>query len=334
MSAATLKKSSLSLIAILLIATTTQATDIIVYDATIHSLAGIANRGSRVLVNGKKSGPLSTPLISQDAYDVSKNFRITEEFFRRRFNLNSYDNEGAPIEAIVRIGRLSVGAFQWNFARLKHQAAWNENGWFNFGIGDANTIGNYPRALDVIAHEYVHAIDFANKDLKPVGQTGALKEHIADMFGKMVEVTNGGENDFLWGKTILGEKFKKQVSVGRSRPVLAARDLLFPERGMESQPPEMKQIPAKYGPGCYPRANNDLCGVHIISGVPNRAVSLIVLELGWEKVGNILFNVLTKRLNRDSDFADYAKQWRAECHSQLSVDDCKVVNDSFEAVGL
>ncbi|MNL26327.1 Protease PrtS precursor [compost metagenome] len=83
-----------------------------------------------------------------------------------------------------------------------------------------------------------------------------------------------------------------------------------------------------------PTANNDKCGVHIISGIPSQAVSLVVLELGWEKVGNILFNVLTKRLQRDSDFADYAKQWRAECHSQLSADACKVVNDSFEAVGL
>lgn len=335
MSANTLKKASFLTLATLLIAGAAQAADIIVYDASIHSLAGILNKGSRVLVNGKKAGPLAPLLISQDAYDVSRNLDLTQKFFRDKFGMNSYDNEGSPIEAVVRVGRMGLGGWRLNFIDIQENAIWKgPMRLFMFGVGDKKTLSGYPQALDVVAHEYTHAIDNYAVNLRYEGQTGALKEHIADMFGQMVQVSYGGKDDFLWGENVAANEFLANISKHRKNPVLAMRNLLAPERGMISQPTMMKSIPEKFGPNCVPNADNDKCGVHLLSGIPSQAVSLVVIELGWEKVGKILFNVLTKRLNQNSDFADYAKQWRAECHSQLSADECSVVNDSFEQVGL
>lgn len=335
MMSCTLKRSSFLMLAALLIAGTVQAADIIVYDGSIHSMAGIWNKGSRVLVNGKKAGPMAPILISQDAHDVSKNLAITEKFFQQKFNMNSYDNQGSPIEAVVRVGRLGFANLHLDFLNIRENAVWKGPlRIFMFGAGDKETLSGYPKALDVIAHEYTHAVDNFTANLRYDGQTGALKEHIADMFGQMVQVAHGGKDDFLWGENVASKVLLADISKRRKNPVLALRNLLFPERGIVSQPTMMKSIPAKFDSRCVPGSNNDRCGVHVLGGIPSQAVSLIVLELGWEKVGNILFNVLTKRLQRDSDFADYAKQWRAECHSQLSADDCKVVNDSFETVGL
>jgi Zn-dependent metalloprotease len=335
MSAHNLKRTSFLALATLLIAGSVQAADIVIYDASIHSMAGIWNKGSRVLVNGKKSGPLAPVLISQDAYDVSKNLDLTQKFFHDKFGMNSYDNQGSPIEAVVRVGRVGLGNWHLDFLSIRENAVWKgPMKVFMFGVGDKKTLSGYPKALDVIAHEYTHAIDNATVNLRYEGQTGALKEHIADMFGQMVQVSYGGKDDFLWGENVASEAFLANISTHRKNPVLAMRNLLFPERGMISQPTMMKSIPEQFRASCVPSTDNDKCGVHLLSGIPSQAVSMIVLELGWEKVGNILFKVLTERLNQDSDFADYARQWRAECHSQLSVDDCKVVNDSFERVGL
>jgi Zn-dependent metalloprotease len=326
-----LKRSSLFVFAAVLIAGTAHAADIVVYDGSTDSMAGVAGKGSRVLVNGQKSGPKSAALISQDAYDVSKNLAITEKFFREKFALDSYDNQGSPLEAIVRMGQGGLG----DFFNTRLNANWiPKKRLLVVGIGDTKSLSGFARALDVIAHEYTHAIDAASVGLRYRGQTGALKEHIADMFGQMVQVANGGKDDFLWGENVASKELLANISKQRRNPVLALRNLLFPERGMTSQPTVMKAILEKYGSSCVARSDNDYCGVHILSGIPNRAVSLITIELGWPKVGNILFNVLTKRLHQDSDFADYAKQWRAECHSQLSADDCKIVNGAFEVVGL
>jgi Zn-dependent metalloprotease len=329
------KGTMIFLFAALLFAGKARAADIIVYDGSIHGMAGIWNKGSRVLKNGKKSGPMSPILISQDAHDVSKNLTITEKFFRERFGIDSYDNEGSPIEAIVRVGRMGVGSWHMDFLNVRENATWSPRSKvFMFGVGDEKTLSGYPKALDVIAHEYTHAIDNSSANLRYEGQTGALKEHIADIFGQMVQVANGGPDDYLWGENVASKEILANISKHRKNPVLALRDLYSPERGIVSQPTMMRSIPEKFGPNCVPTSDNDKCGVHLLSGIPSQAVSMITLKLGWEKVGKILFNVLTKRLQRDSDFADYAKQWRAECHSQLSADECQVVNDSFEGVGL
>jgi Zn-dependent metalloprotease len=50
---------------------------------------------------------------------------------------------------------------------------------------------------------------------------------------------------------------------------------------------------------------NDNGGVHINSGIPNRAFCLAAKALGghaWEKAGRIWYVTLTERLQSDSDF--------------------------------
>ncbi|MEK7691975.1 MAG: M4 family metallopeptidase, partial [Bdellovibrionota bacterium] len=78
---------------------------------------------------------------------------------------------------------------------------------------------------------------------------------------------------------------------------------------------------------------NDGCGVHSTSGVPNRAVALAVKSLGWEKMGKLTYAVMTHRLRSTSDFRDFATQMLAECKATLSGSECSEIRSAFQAVG-
>jgi len=61
----------------------------------------------------------------------------------------------------------------------------------------------------------------------------------------------------------------------------------------------------------YVRTSRDNGGVHINSGIPNRAFQLLADQLGgksWERAGQIWFDVLTGgTLPIDASFADFAR---------------------------
>lgn len=83
--------------------------------------------------------------------------------------------------------------------------------------------------------------------------------------------------------------------------------------------------------------NNDNCGVHYLSGIPNRAASMIIDRLGFERTRNLFFRTNTMRLNAASDFQDYVRQLYQECVSAGELDansECPVIIDSFQKVGV
>jgi Zn-dependent metalloprotease len=69
-----------------------------------------------------------------------------------------------------------------------------------------------------------------------------------------------------------------------------------PTIGKDPQPGHMKD---------YVKTTSDNGGVHINSGIPNRAFYLTAIELGgyaWEKAGKMWYIALTERLRERSDF--------------------------------
>jgi Zn-dependent metalloprotease len=60
----------------------------------------------------------------------------------------------------------------------------------------------------------------------------------------------------------------------------------------------------------YVKTSSDNGGVHINSGIPNRAFYLTAIEIGgkaWEKAGMIWYITLRDRLREMSSFQDVAK---------------------------
>jgi len=292
-----------------------------IYDSSITAI--IPNpyyKGVKVLENGKPT-LVGRVLPLAEAKKANTAFEKVLNFYSSALGRNSYDDAGATISASVNVQKFGF----LDILGQKQNAAWMAP-WkmFIFGAG-GEELGNFAGALDVVGHEYTHAVVSSTSDLLYEGESGALNEHLADVFGAMVEVADGTQgNPFLIGDTVLMPVLKKEAE--------ALRDMLNPEKGLSPQPGKVSETPAEFGTGCSPSGGNDNCGVHILSGIPNRAVALMAEKLGWETLQPIAYRVMTERLRSSSNFADYRAQFVDECAGSLSRNACKVIEQAFDAV--
>ena len=145
-------------------------------------------------------------------------------------------------------------------------------------------------ALDVAAHEMTHGIIEHTVNLEYRFQSGALNESFADIFGVMVD-----DDDWLVGEDI--------VRNPAYFPSGAMRDLRDPHNG---------DLPGGYGwQPAHMHEFQDLPidvdngGVHVNSGIPNRAAYLVAEAIGREKAARIFYHVLQARyLAPRSQFVD------------------------------
>jgi Zn-dependent metalloprotease len=89
----------------------------------------------------------------------------------------------------------------------------------------------------------------------------------------------------------------------------------------------------------YVVTSEDDGGVHINSGIPNRAFYLAAVGIGgfaWEKAGRIWYDALTNRLQRGSDFADCAKKTIVAASDLFGKNGSeeKAVREAWRAVGV
>lgn len=179
------------------------------------------------------------------------------------------------------------------------------NAFFNgsylvFGTGDGEIFGNFTSARDIFAHELGHALVSLGPRLIYSDQPGALNEHLADVFGIAVQQwVTGDTEDWRIGSEILLDG------------VSAVRDMLNPGSaydndtlGRDPQPDHMDD---------YVKMRGDNGGVHINSGIPNRAFALLCRLTGEPSWGRPL--AMWRRAMQDigprSGFAEFAWQtWR------------------------
>jgi len=294
-----------------------------IYDATlIPGIVSLFAKGPLVMKDGKRTKIYA----HRDAQAASKNLISTREYFRQKYGLNSYDGKGASIQASINVNRFAYP----DILGMKHNAAW-ASGRFLFGAGGKQLLDHFPQALDVVAHEFTHAVIENSCDLKYAGESGALNEHLADFFGAAVQFHyEKSENPFLIGETILRGKIAEKAE--------ALRDMMNPELGLDEQPSHVSELAAgakyeKYSINCVPGQGNDQCGVHVLSGIPNRATALLVTTIGFEDAEKIVYPVMMNRLKTDSNFNDYAAALRAEC-SNVSEFACQAVDSALQDVGL
>jgi Zn-dependent metalloprotease len=292
-----------------------------IYDASVTAV--IPNpiyKGVKVLQNGEPT-LIGRVLPLAEARAANSQFEKVLDFYSDEFERNSFDGQGAEVVASVTVQKYTF----LDILDQKQNAAWMAP-WklFIFGAG-GEELGNFVSALDVVGHEYTHAVVSSSSDLIYEGEPGALNEHLADVFGAMIEQASGATgNPFLIGDSVLLAPLKKEAE--------ALRDMLHPEKSLSPQPGKVSETPPEYGPGCMPSGGNDNCGVHILSGIPNRAFALMTEKLGWETLRGISYRVMTQRLRTTSDFRDYRAQFEDECKAALSRSMCRVVKQAFDAV--
>lgn len=179
------------------------------------------------------------------------------------------------------------------------------NAFFNgnylvFGEGDGEVFGDFTRSLDIMAHEYGHALVATGPKLVYQGESGALNEHLADVFGICVQQWAAqDQEDWRIGEEILLDG------------VSAVRDMLYPGQAYDS--PILGKDPQPDHMDRYAKVRHDNGGVHINSGIPNRAFALLCEKTAEPSWGRPL--AMWRRAMQDlgprSTFRDLAKAtWR------------------------
>lgn len=235
----------------------------------------------------REGGKPSADVAVNEAYD---GLGATFDFFLDVFQRNSIDNAGMPLQATVHYGADYDNAF-WNGDQMV------------FGDGDGRLFNRFTIALDVIGHELVHGVTAIDGPLVYEGQAGALNESMSDVFGTLVKQYALGQDvnraDWLIGAGLLARGVNGVALRSMREPGSAYDD---PVLGRDPQPAHLKD---------YVRTRDDSGGVHINSGIPNRAFFLAATAIGgraWTRTGRIWYETLRDpKLKPNATFAAFAK---------------------------
>jgi Zn-dependent metalloprotease len=293
----------------------------------IAPLSVSAGRKNRSVYDARHKYDLPGRLVRSEGKPRSRDSRVNEAYdgagatydmFKHAFSRNSIDDRGMRIDSTVHYGMAYENAF-WNGRQMV------------YGDGDGVIFGPFTRALDVIAHELTHGITQHEAGLNYRGQSGALNESFSDVFGCLVIQYKKrqradkapwliGEGLFLPGVKAKGIRSMKAPGTAYDDPVL----------GRDPQPGHMDE---------YVVTGDDNGGVHINSGIPNRAFYELAIRLkgyAWEKAGQIWYKALTEKLRPASSFRDamtLTVAAAAELYGVNSLEQ-KAVREAWSEVGI
>ncbi|HXU95851.1 MAG TPA: M4 family metallopeptidase [Candidatus Nitrosotalea sp.] len=236
-----------------------------------------------VLVRVEGGAPVNDP-AADEAYDGAG---WTYDLYKNVYRRNSVDDKGLTLDSTVHFSEKYDNAF-WNGAQMV------------YGDGDGKIFNRFTKAIDVIGHELTHGVTQYTAKLEYQDQSGALNEHISDVFGSIVKQyslkQNATQADWLIGQGLFTPKIHGVALRSMKAPGTAYDDPLI---GKDPQPATMSD---------YNDTTEDNGGVHINSGIPNHAFYLISADIGgysWEKSGMIWYKTLDL-LEKNSNFEDMA----------------------------
>ncbi|MDJ0334965.1 M4 family metallopeptidase [Salinibacterium sp. G-O1] len=262
-----------------LVATLVDAPDRTVSDAgSTESLPG-------TVVRSEGDAPVGDAAVDE-AYDgLGATFALYSEVYGR----NSIDGAGLPLNATVHYGDRYDNAF-WDGERMV------------FGDGDGEIFSRFTASLSVIGHELSHGVTQYSASLVYRDQSGALNESVSDVFGALVEQHSRNESvgDASW---LIGEGIFTDEVEGSALRSLKAPGTAYDDDILGKDPQ-----PAHFDDFVY--TDEDGGGVHLNSGIPNRAFYLVAEALGgnaWDRAGQIWYDTITGPiLTARADFSAFA----------------------------
>jgi Zn-dependent metalloprotease len=229
-----------------------------------------------------------------EAYDGAGD---TYDFYDKIFSRNSLDGNGMTLTSSVHVAE----ADESGALVAMNNAFWNGEQ-MAYGDGDGVIFQRFTGSLDVIGHELTHGVESFTSNLEYFDQSGALNEHFADVFGALVRQWKNGETalkaNWLIGVEVLVPAPTRRAIRDMENPGTAyAND---PDLGTDPQPAHF----SKLFTGAFDRR-----GVHINSGIPNRAFVLVAKALkgnAWDVAGRIWYDTMLQ-LTSTSTFTDCAR---------------------------
>ena len=223
--------------------------------------------------------PPSDDVAVNEAYD---GLGDTYAFFWDQYRRDSIDDQGMPLHGWVHYGRDYDNAF-WDGEEMV--------------FGDGKIFDRFTKSLDVIGHELTHGVTEHEAGLQYLNQSGALNESVSDVFGSLVKQFKLGQDadqaDWLIGADLVKPGF----------PGKALRSMIEPGTAWDgdNQPAHMDD---------YVQTMSDNGGVHINSGIPNKAFAELALRLGgpaWERAGRIWYETLRDpQVRANATFREFA----------------------------
>ncbi|MEU6527236.1 M4 family metallopeptidase [Streptomyces sp. NPDC046924] len=268
--------------------------------ASFASAAALGN-GRRTVFDCRhgRSLPLAALARSEDgpaSGDDSVNrafdgLGVTRDFYHELFQRNSIDDRGMRLNGYVHFSSHFNNAF-WDGQQMV------------FGDGDGRVFTDFTGSLDVIAHELTHGVTENTAGLVYHNQSGALNESISDVFGSLAKQWSMkqtvDEADWLIGAEIFTPGIDADALRSMKAPGQAYDNALF---GKDLQPDHMSKYVS------LPDTElGDFGGVHINSGIPNKAFYQTAVGIGgfaWEAPGLIWYESL-KASSMETQFQDFA----------------------------
>ncbi len=238
-----------------------------------------------------EGGPATGDSAADEAYDGAA---ATYNLYKDAFNRNSIDDNGARLDSSVHY-RVGYDNAFWNGKQMVY-------GDGDEDLPEADRIFNrFTIAVDIIGHELTHAVTQFTANLVYQGQPGALNESISDVFGSLVKQRTLGHTaadaDWIIGEGLFTSRVNGAGIRSMKQPGTAYND---PVLGKDPQPAHMRD---------FVQTQADNGGVHINSGIPNRAFYVTAFNIGgsaWEKAGQIWYVTLKSKLPAAADFATAA----------------------------
>jgi len=263
-------------------------------------------------VRGEGDPPGGDPAVNE-AYD---GLGATYDLYWDVYARNSIDGRGMALVASVHFGADFNNAF-WNGTQMV------------FGDGDGVIFQRFTKSLDVIGHELTHGVTQHEARLAYSHQSGALNEHFSDVFGSLVKQLKLRQTataaDWLIGEGLFAPGIHGRALRSMKEPGTAYDD---PRIGKDPQPAHMRD---------YVETSDDSGGVHINSGIPNRAFVKVALGLegyAWKQAGLVWYRALTQALRPHAKFVDAAEATTEIAGRDLGAAAAAVVREAWAAVGI
>ncbi|MFJ8012914.1 M4 family metallopeptidase [Streptomyces sp. NPDC096339] len=249
------------------------------------------------LVRSEGQDPVLDGTVNR-AYDA---LGLTFTFFKEVYGRRSIDDANLPLDATVHFRRKFNNAF-WDGSSMV------------FGDGDGLVFNDFTFDRAVVAHELTHGVTQFTADLVYEDQSGALNESMSDVFGSLVKQYSrrqtAEEADWLIGAGIFTPAVRGQALRSMKAPGTAFDDPML--GGRDPQPDHMDD---------FVETEDDEGGVHINSGIPNRAFFLVASAIGgfaWEKAGQIWYDTLTSGgLSKRAGFDEFAQATAAAAQKRF-----------------
>lgn len=237
----------------------------------------------------------------------------TIDFYREKFNRNSYDNQGSVVYQLVNQPSTSMGLLQGMYANACAMGD-QEPAIMIYGMGMISSNNNLMLesarpfvSLDIIAHEFSHLVTNRNGNggLEYLGESGALNESFSDIMGMSALKYATGYAGWLLNSNVM-------IYVSN------LRSMENPKNGSDGFNPQPDTYGGIYWADTHDK-NTDNGGVHTNSGIQNYWFYLLseggngvndinntfsVTGIGIEKAMQIAYRNLIYYLTPEASFED------------------------------